>query len=205
MREEVTPPRSTWFEAARQLVSCTVVNHGSLTSCQRTVTARSEQLCCTSPKVCLLPCCPHSPLVAHLHFTLQGMHVLILNVAPLVFYLGRRKEEENPTLECLNDWLYGPSQLATAYSHPAASQGGRVMSSTTSRPGRHLACVLCRDRKVKCDGGKPSCDKCIKAGETCSYTINPKASRAELHQTILQLNERIGNCTHSLSCFMPLL
>lgn len=65
------------------------------------------------------------------------------------------------------------------------------MASMSAR-GRHLACVLCRDRKVKCDGGKPSCEKCIKAGETCSYMVNPKASRAELHETILQLNERIG-------------
>ncbi|KAL6849281.1 hypothetical protein ACO1O0_008817 [Amphichorda felina] len=71
-----------------------------------------------------------------------------------------------------------------------------------SARGRHLACVLCRDRKVKCDGGKPSCEKCIKAGETCSYMVNPKASRAELHETILQLNERIEQAEANQAEFM---
>lgn len=75
--------------------------------------------------------------------------------------------------------------------------GASSKMAPSHKPSRHLACNLCRDRKVKCDGAKPECEKCVKAGETCSYSTTSKASRAELQQTILQLHERIGIFAHS--------
>jgi hypothetical protein len=61
-----------------------------------------------------------------------------------------------------------------------------------SPAARHLACALCRDRKVKCDGGRPSCQRCVKVGKNCVYHATPSASRAELQETIRSLSERIG-------------
>lgn len=38
----------------------------------------------------------------------------------------------------------------------------------TSKPKR-IACVVCRKRKLKCDGGKPSCASCSRLGHCCAY------------------------------------
>ncbi|PSN72999.1 hypothetical protein BS50DRAFT_616485 [Corynespora cassiicola Philippines] len=38
-----------------------------------------------------------------------------------------------------------------------------------SQEQRHVACSRCRERKVKCDGGKPSCRRCEKSGHLCHY------------------------------------
>ncbi|KAF2255520.1 hypothetical protein BU26DRAFT_1351 [Trematosphaeria pertusa] len=34
---------------------------------------------------------------------------------------------------------------------------------------KHVACARCRDRKVKCDGGRPSCRRCQKNRARCQY------------------------------------
>ncbi|PFH50208.1 hypothetical protein AMATHDRAFT_145723 [Amanita thiersii Skay4041] len=32
-----------------------------------------------------------------------------------------------------------------------------------------MACLFCRGRKLKCDGGRPSCSNCNRRGYPCSY------------------------------------
>lgn len=32
-----------------------------------------------------------------------------------------------------------------------------------------FACANCRKRKAKCDGGVPSCERCLSNGETCYF------------------------------------
>ncbi|KAI1126477.1 hypothetical protein F5Y10DRAFT_211194 [Nemania abortiva] len=56
---------------------------------------------------------------------------------------------------------------------------------------RHIACKSCRDRKVRCDGGQPSCEKCRRSGETCIYVPTHKPTKADLAQTIESLQERL--------------
>ncbi len=34
---------------------------------------------------------------------------------------------------------------------------------------KRIACVICRKRKLKCDGGKPSCATCARLGHSCTY------------------------------------
>jgi hypothetical protein len=34
---------------------------------------------------------------------------------------------------------------------------------------KRLACMICRKRKLKCDGLKPSCSTCSRLGHTCAY------------------------------------
>ncbi|KAI1261885.1 hypothetical protein F5Y18DRAFT_189016 [Xylariaceae sp. FL1019] len=62
-----------------------------------------------------------------------------------------------------------------------------IMSSLS----RHIACKLCRDRKVRCDGGQPSCEKCTRSGENCIYVPTHKPTKADLAQTIEALQERL--------------
>lgn len=47
----------------------------------------------------------------------------------------------------------------------AAPPGG---NSSVPKPKR-LACMICRKRKLKCDGIKPSCSTCSRLGHTCAY------------------------------------
>ncbi|KAK4238237.1 hypothetical protein C8A03DRAFT_43979 [Achaetomium macrosporum] len=41
-------------------------------------------------------------------------------------------------------------------------------NSNVPKPKR-LACMICRKRKLKCDGIKPSCSTCSRLGHTCAY------------------------------------
>ena len=41
-------------------------------------------------------------------------------------------------------------------------------NSSVPKPKR-LACMICRKRKLKCDGTKPSCSTCSRLGHTCAY------------------------------------
>jgi hypothetical protein len=36
-------------------------------------------------------------------------------------------------------------------------------------PNRHIACGRCRERKVKCDGNRPQCNRCSRSGSKCIY------------------------------------
>ncbi|KAK3941862.1 transcriptional activator protein acu-15 [Diplogelasinospora grovesii] len=49
-----------------------------------------------------------------------------------------------------------------------AETAGGGGNSTVPKPKR-LACMICRKRKLKCDGTKPSCSTCSRLGHTCAY------------------------------------
>ncbi|OTB03071.1 hypothetical protein M426DRAFT_187096 [Hypoxylon sp. CI-4A] len=51
-------------------------------------------------------------------------------------------------------------------SPPAASQA--QANGNVPRPKR-LACMICRKRKLRCDGVKPSCSTCTRLGHACAY------------------------------------
>ncbi|KAI9732464.1 MAG: hypothetical protein M1818_007502 [Claussenomyces sp. TS43310] len=34
---------------------------------------------------------------------------------------------------------------------------------------KRIACIICRKRKLKCDGSKPSCSTCTRLGHSCAY------------------------------------
>lgn len=51
---------------------------------------------------------------------------------------------------------------------------------------------LCRDRKVRCGGEQPACEKCRRAGEECVYLATQKPSKADLAQTVEALQRRLG-------------
>ena len=51
--------------------------------------------------------------------------------------------------------------------NPSAEQSGGGNPSVP-KPKR-LACMICRKRKLKCDGIKPSCSTCSRLGHTCAY------------------------------------
>lgn len=75
--------------------------------------------------------------------------------------------------------------------------------STHHKPGtmrtsaRHTACTSCRQRKVRCDGGQPCCNRCAVRGDECVYSRHSSQDQQELLVMLNDLNERLCKCMAS--------
>ncbi len=70
-------------------------------------------------------------------------------------------------------------------------------ASWVPRPKR-IACVVCRKRKLRCDGKKPSCGTCSRLGHDCAYDEVRKKSGPK-RGYVKQLEARLGtNDLHRL-------
>lgn len=79
--------------------------------------------------------------------------------------------------------------------------------NSVPRPKR-IACILCRKRKLKCDGEKPACGTCSRLGHDCAYDEQRKKSGPKrgyvklLEQRLKQVENLLGtkgsdgNATH---------
>lgn len=66
-----------------------------------------------------------------------------------------------------------PKKQSTSKKAKDQSQDG----SSGDQPKRlkvTLACVVCRKKKVKCDGVQPACSRCNSMGISCEYTDPPR-------------------------------
>ncbi|KAI2465686.1 fungal-specific transcription factor domain-containing protein [Annulohypoxylon bovei var. microspora] len=71
-----------------------------------------------------------------------------------------------------------------------------MSSSSSGKPPRVLACVLCQSRKIKCDRKTP-CSNCIKANVACTpSTPAPARKRRRPNQ---DLQQRLARCEELLS------
>ncbi|KAL9562277.1 hypothetical protein ACKAV7_013360 [Fusarium commune] len=60
-----------------------------------------------------------------------------------------------------------------------------VTESNIPSPARRSACDCCRQRKSRCDGGKPSCRRCLGLGLDCHYSVKKQMGRpAKRRQTL---------------------
>ncbi|KAI1387736.1 uncharacterized protein F4822DRAFT_291240 [Hypoxylon trugodes] len=62
---------------------------------------------------------------------------------------------------------------------------------TSMGSSRHIACKLCRERKVRCPGEQPTCEKCRRMGEQCIYLPMQRGSKASLNQTVEAMQKRL--------------
>lgn len=70
-----------------------------------------------------------------------------------------------------------------------------------SETKKHIACLACRSRKLKCDGEKPRCSKCRSRDTECVYAASKKAGprrgyvkslEQRVRELEMQLNDRMG-------------
>lgn len=47
--------------------------------------------------------------------------------------------------------------------------GDNVPDNSSVPKPKRLACMICRKRKLKCDGLRPSCSTCSRLGHSCAY------------------------------------
>ncbi|KAI0144322.1 hypothetical protein GGR57DRAFT_337417 [Xylariaceae sp. FL1272] len=72
----------------------------------------------------------------------------------------------------------------TAESSPVDEAGSPTVENTgTSQPVHLRSCVLCRQRKVKCDRRQP-CSNCIKSGATCVHPPGPGRAAKRPRQAV---------------------
>lgn len=110
-----------------------------------------------------------------------------------------REEDESPGSDYFNDLSQQPPrQGENGGGEERESPSGEGANGQVPKPKR-IACVLCRKRKLRCDGNKPSCGTCTRLQHDCSYDevrrkSGPKrgyvkALEARLAQVETQLNK----------------
>jgi hypothetical protein len=88
------------------------------------------------------------------------------------------------------------SKLRNDTSHPIViTQDELIMAKAEVSPlQRGKACLRCRKRKMKCNGVKPSCQQCLKAGkeDCCEYDDGKTKTRTQImRETIDRLEQRV--------------
>ncbi|OJI86776.1 hypothetical protein ASPTUDRAFT_493193 [Aspergillus tubingensis CBS 134.48] len=83
-------------------------------------------------------------------------------------------------------------QLSAAHEEAAsiAAENHNPNSHYNPRPKR-IACVLCRRRKLRCDGKRPSCGTCSRLGHECIFDEVRKKSGPK-RGYVKQLEARLG-------------
>ncbi|KAJ5606171.1 hypothetical protein N7510_008952 [Penicillium lagena] len=68
------------------------------------------------------------------------------------------------------------SQSASMADHAAPADAANYGDSNTGPRSKRIACVVCRRRKLRCDGKRPSCGTCSRLGHECAYDEARKKS-----------------------------
>jgi hypothetical protein len=93
---------------------------------------------------------------------------------------GRNKRQRSPTNE------------------NGVADGTNEADSNTPKLKR-IACIICRKRKLKCDGTKPSCSTCTRLGHDCAYDEARKKSGPK-RGYVKALEERLSE--HGQVCIL---
>lgn len=68
-----------------------------------------------------------------------------------------------------NDLSRQPTLSAQNSASPLEQTGSCENGDDAVPKTKRIACVICRKRKLKCDGGKPKCATCARLGHNCAY------------------------------------
>ncbi|KAI7869077.1 fungal-specific transcription factor domain-containing protein [Spinellus fusiger] len=81
-------------------------------------------------------------------------------------------------------------------------------NSKRKRSRATQACIICRKKKIKCDGTKPVCIHCRDSGIECEYTICKKRGPRKgyvqlLEERLVQLENRLSSMNESQMVYKP--
>ena len=71
-----------------------------------------------------------------------------------------------------------------------------IGDETGTSKTKRIACVICRKRKLKCDGNKPKCATCARLGHNCAYDEVRRKSGPK-RGYVKDLEARLGQYAHS--------
>lgn len=87
------------------------------------------------------------------------------------------------------------SHLCTGLRYPVEPRQDISDRTTMSSITRHAACIDCRQRKVRCDGGQPYCRNCRRRSVKCIYVRTSGQDRQEMLFMIKELSDRLCSST----------
>lgn len=96
-----------------------------------------------------------------------------------------------------------PTQIGNDSSPEPRANGANQSTAWVPRPKR-IACTICRKRKLRCDGNKPSCGTCSRLGHDCAYDEVRKKSGPKRGYVKL-LEARLGITIFPSPCFLCLI
>jgi hypothetical protein len=63
----------------------------------------------------------------------------------------------------------GPNDGSIGPNDGDVGKDGLVADNDASARPKRIACVLCRKRKLRCDGARPACGTCKRLSHDCAY------------------------------------
>ncbi|KAF2093107.1 hypothetical protein NA57DRAFT_49185 [Rhizodiscina lignyota] len=104
----------------------------------------------------------------------------------------------SPDESYFNDLSQQPSNNSTSQngSKTGTSNGDAAPESEAQARPKRIACVLCRKRKLRCDGARPACGTCKRLSHDCAYDevrkkSGPKRGYVKLLEARLQQVETL--------------
>lgn len=102
------------------------------------------------------------------------------------------------------------NDLQTMYHLQAPNHNGPHAVSSPTKPFLQLGndqsrlkrttCDLCRERKVRCDRGKPECGRCKRVGQQCVYPSSYSESK-DLNSVLQSFHSRLSK--YAAACVNP--
>lgn len=106
---------------------------------------------------------------------------------------GMRELEDSLSMEVADD---GSNEVT-------ASQAQSQPTNNTGVPKpKRLACMICRKRKLRCDGNRPRCSTCTRLGHDCAYDEVRRKSGPK-RGYVKALEERLSAQHHFLPSYSP--
>lgn len=107
-----------------------------------------------------------------------------------------------PPQELSSTVISTASRLKSKNIDQGAWTAPRLMEVMSTRTTRGHSCVLCQQRKVKCDGKRP-CSTCLRSGDECNSGVRNKPPRARqrLNRTGARVDDlllRLKQCEDAL-------
>jgi hypothetical protein len=68
-----------------------------------------------------------------------------------------------------NDLTQQAPNPNTASQSPPTAETSETQKDDTAAKAKRIACVLCRKRKLRCDGTRPTCGTCKRLAHDCTY------------------------------------
>jgi hypothetical protein len=82
---------------------------------------------------------------------------------------------------------------ADAINTNGGGSGAPIPDNSSVPKPKRLACMICRKRKLKCDGVRPSCSTCSRLGHMCAYDEQRRKSGPK-RGYVKALEERLSEC-----------
>lgn len=94
-----------------------------------------------------------------------------------------------------NDLSRQPQKSNSESASPLEQNGSISTAGTYDQSElpktKRIACVICRKRKLKCDGNRPKCATCARLGHNCAYDEVRKKSGPK-RGYVKELEARLG-------------